>query len=123
MASAEDLRQFATAQFLQQGIDMVPAEEDPDLWEMYRLVPEDSGLIESAVRSVGALVEREGWNTLGAHLDYLNDPKPIAEDDRAIIRKVLDSSAIAAWPRWFRTFAAFLLNRDSAKLLWSDLPE
>jgi len=125
MASAEELRQFATARFLQEGIDTAPNEEDPQLWKTYRLLSGGllSGVIDEAMRSVGALVEREGWHTLGSRLAYLNDPQPIEADDRVIIHEVLDSPEIAAWPRWFRNFATLLLETESAKRVWGDLPE
>jgi hypothetical protein len=125
MASAEELRQFATARFLQVGIDTSPDEERAGLWDVYRLAPEEvsSNLIDPAMRSVGALIEREGWHTLGARLAYLNPPQSIKPDERIIIRKVLDSPEVAVWPRWFRNFATLLLDRESAKRLWADFPD
>ena len=124
MASAEDLRRFATARFLQVGIDAAPDLEDPGLWDMYRLVPDPifDDLIEPAMRAVGALVEREGWHTLGARLACLNDPEPIGEDNGVIIRKILESPEIAVWPRWFRNFARLLLDQSPERRPWSDFP-
>lgn len=77
MASAEELRKFVTARFLRESIEALPDEEDFQLWHVYRQSPDEvsTGLIDPAIRSVGALVEREGWHTLGARLAYLNDPK------------------------------------------------
>jgi hypothetical protein len=124
MASAEELRQFATARFLQESVDAAPDEEDSQLWSVYRLVPEEisGNLIDSAMRSVGAVVEREGWHSLGARLGYLNDPQPIDDGDRDTIRSVLNSPEVGAWPAWFRNFATLLLAGTSTKGLWSDIP-
>jgi hypothetical protein len=126
MASAEELRRFATARFLQEGINTAPDQEDILLWDIYRLLLPDESFrdligVDAATRSVGAFVEREGWHSLGARLAYLDDPRPIAEDARLIIRKVLDFPEIAAWPQWFRKFATLLQDGDSAGRLWSDL--
>ena len=122
MASAEELRQFATIRFFQDGLGKT---SDKRLWDVYRNVLDDGfpEIIEFAMHSVGTLAERYGWQSLGAHLGYMHGPEPLGDDDRLIVRRVLDSPQIAVWPKWFRNFTTFLLEGDGLSRYWANIPD
>ena len=91
MASADELRRFATARFLSNGIGSRTGAWDRDVWVDYRDLPDDDfiRISDFAIRPAGELVEREGWHTLGARLGYLNEREPLTDDDRRVLEKVL----------------------------------
>ena len=123
MASADELRRFATAKFLSNGIGSRTGAWDRDVWIDYRDLPDDDfiRISDFAIRPAGELVEREGWHTLGARLGYLNEREPLPDDDRRVLEKVLSLPATLLWPRWFRSFAGSLLQEQGRDGLWPDV--
>lgn len=124
MASADERCRFATDRFLRDGIGRPPSEESTRLWDIYRLVDDESfsRVIDQAMRSVGALVERQGWQSLGHHLGYLDAPEPLDEEDLKVVRKVLEASEISKWPLWIRSFAANVAYDANPERFWANVP-
>src|SRR5215218_10006236 len=98
MASAEVIRQFATAQFRREALRR-------------QFEPHNHRTVTEMLSEVGERIEDLGWLAAGARLGYF-EPTDLRFDEResALITRIITSPEAMSWPASFRALATSFIS-------------
>jgi hypothetical protein len=118
MASAEDLRKFATSRLLQQGLG-VPSLAEERIFPSGPSEGTSPDVADELLRVAGEVVERAGWLSLGIKIGYFDGPWIISAADRAVVHSASGLIAESTWPSWVKNQANFIVNVEPPSMLWA----